>query len=186
MPGSIAKTAVLALVLVLAVAAIAHARTVHHRRERRAAEPPPPAVPVDPRDSLVTAPGAFSGRPYWLALAQCGGIYFKLNMLYTDAALRARVLKPDPKANADFTGKLNDAIRTATTYFDAAEGFLMGERAIERPEAALTYDPHARAAGERLTSIDAALAAARACPALYRACRETHPKQCDEPLSPAS
>ena len=62
-------------------------------------------VSIDKRDSLVAAPGPFNGRPYWLALAQCGGIYFKLNTLYTDAAVRARVVKPDPKANAELTPK---------------------------------------------------------------------------------
>ena len=156
----------------------------HERQERREAEPPPLVVPIDNRDSVVTAPGAFNGRPYWLALAQCGGIYFKLNTLYTDAAVRARVVKPDPRANADLTKKLNDAIRTATAYFDAAEHFLMTNREIERADAVLAYDASSRAAGERLKSIDAALAAAKSCPALYQACQAAFPKHCSEPIAP--
>lgn len=154
-----------------------------HRRETR--EKPLPAVTADKRDSVVAAPGSpFDGRAYWLALSQCGGIYFKLNTLYTDAAVRARITKPDPKANAEYTKGLNDAIRTTTTYYVAAERFLMTDRAIERPEAILTYDGRAREAGDRLKTIDAALAAARPCPALYQTCREAFPKACTETALP--
>ena len=80
-------------------------------------------MPLDKRDRMVAAPGAFAGRPYWLALAQCGGIYFKLNVLYTDIAVHARVVKPDPKVNAEYTKKLNDAIDAATVFFDGATRF---------------------------------------------------------------
>jgi len=173
------------LTLLLGVAASAYAQTTHRKREHRRAEPPAPAVPLDKRDSTVAAPGAFSGRPYWLALAQCGGVYFRLNILYTDAAVRARVIKPDPRANNEFTKELNDAISIATVYFNAAEHFLMTERGVERDDAVLTYDGPSRAAGERLKSIEAALAAARPCPVLYQACREAHPKECGEPLAPS-
>jgi len=198
MPNMIAKAALLALALSVAGDALAQMppqfqpprKPKHHyykrdyKHEQREAEPPPSIVPIDNRDSVVTAPGAFNGRPYWLALAQCGGIYFKLNTLYTDAAIRARVVKPDPRANADLTKKLNDAIRTATAYFDGAEHFLMTDREIERADAVLAYDASARAAGERLKSIDAALAAAKACPALYQACQAAYPKHCSEPIAP--
>ena len=97
MPGIFAKAALLV--------GRAHGRWRHQRgcaeppqpREPREAAPPPvPAAPLDKRDSVVAAPGAFNGKPYWLALAQCGGTYFKLNVFYTDIATRARV-KPDPK-----------------------------------------------------------------------------------------
>jgi len=188
-------TAVLAGLAVV-IAATAQAQSVeqqpkaqpprhYYRHERREAEPPPLAAPsVDKRDSLVAAPGAFSGKPYWLALAQCGGIYFKLNVFYTDAAVRARVVKPDPRANAELTRKLNEAIKTATTYFDGAEHFLMADRGIERADAVLAYDGYSRAAGERLKTVEAALAAANSCPALYQACQATFPKQCNEQLGP--
>ena len=163
-----------------------HAR--HHRRERRERrQAEPEAAPVlvpDSRDRVVTAAGSFSGRPYWLALAQCGGIYFKLNLLYTNAAVHARVVKPDPRANAEFTKKLNEAIRVATTYFDGAERFLMTDRGIERDDAVLTYDASSRWAGDRLTTIEGALAATKMCPTLYQACRAAYPKQCSEPLPP--
>jgi hypothetical protein len=163
--------------------ASAQAQT-RHRRERPEAEPAAPTISVDKRDSLVAQADGFNGRPYWLALAQCGGIYFQLNTLYAEAAVQTRVVKPDPKANAEYTRKLGDAIRTATTYFDGAEHFLMGERGIERDEAVLTYDAYSRAAGVRLKTIDAALAAAKVCPMLYQACQESHPKECSEPLTP--
>jgi hypothetical protein len=185
MPENFAKAAAVALAVII-VAANAQAQTTRHKREQHRAAPEPaiPAVPIDKRDSVVTATGPFNGRPYWLALAQCGGIYFKQNILYTDAAVQARVVKPDPKANSEYTKKLTEAIKTATTYFDGAEHFLIAERGLERADAVLTYDGQSRAAGERLKTIDAALAAAKACPALYHACREAFPKQCSESLSP--
>ena len=130
--------------------------------------------------------GAFAAKPYWLALAQCGGIYFKLNVLYTDIAVHARVVKPDPKVNAEYTKKLNDAIDAATVFFDGATRFLMDDRGIERDDAVLIYDGQSRAAGERAKTIDEALAAARSCPALYAACQDAHAKECSEPLTPNS
>jgi hypothetical protein len=184
MPKMIARAASFALVL--ALAATAQAQPTGRKRERTRAEPAPPSVPLDKRDSVVAAPGPFSGRPYWAALAQCGGIYFRLNILYTDAAVHARVVKPDPKANAELTKKLGEAIKIATAYFNGAERFLMTERGIERADAVLTYDGQSRAAGERLKTVDAALIAAKPCPALYEACQADHAKQCAEPLAPMS
>jgi hypothetical protein len=151
------------------------------RRHREGGEKPLPAPPPDKRDSVVVAPDStFNGRAYWLALSQCGGIYFKLNTLYTDVAVRARVIKPDPKANAEYTKKLNDAIKTASAYFDGAERFLITDRGLERADAVLTYDSRSRDAGNRVTTVDAALAAAKPCSALYRVCHETFPKACRE------
>ena len=215
MPGKIAKAAPLMLTLVIATGANVfatganaqswqsqppqwqppwqsqpqpRATTHRHHREPREAEPDAASVaPVstDKRDSLVAAPGPFSGRPYWLALAQCGGIYFKLNTLYTDAAVRARVVKPDPKANAELTAKIKEAIGTATVYFDGAEHFLMTERGIERTDAVLIYDGPARGQGDRVKTVEAGLNEAKSCPALYQACQNAFPKQCSEPLQPA-
>ena len=186
MPGITAK-AILFTFAIMIAATGAHAQTgMRHKREHHAVEPQVPPVSIDKRDSVVAMPGALAGRPYWLALAQCGGVYFKLNILYTDAAVRARVVKPDPGANVEFTKKLNEAIRTATTYFDGAEHFLMNDRGLERADAVLTYDGQSRAAGERLKTMDAALAAAKACPALYQACQDAFSKQCNEPLTPLS
>jgi hypothetical protein len=184
MPKMLAKAALFMLALV--IAATAHAQTTSRKRERARSEPAVPAAPVDKRDSVVAAPGPFNGRPYWAALAQCGGIYFRLNVLYTDAAVHARVVKPDPKANAEFTKQLGEAIKIATTYFNGAERFLMTDRGIERADAVLTYDGQSRAAGERVKSIEAALAAAKPCPALYQVCQAEHAKQCAEPLAPMS
>jgi hypothetical protein len=184
-PKVIIRTILLA-VAVVAGATDGLAQATRSRREQKPSESAAPAVPVDKRDSVVTAPGPFNGRPYWLALAQCGGIYFKLNTLYTDAAVHARVVKPDPRANSEFTKKLNEAIKVATTFFDSAEHFLMAQRGLERADAVLTYDGQSRAAGERLKTIETALAAAQSCPGLYQACRDTFPKQCSEQLPPQS
>ena len=185
MPGTIAKAVLLTLALVVAASGVQAQTTRQKRQQRHAPEPAIPAVPVDARDGVVTAAGAFNGRPYWLALAQCGGIYFKLNVLYTDVAVHARVVKPDPTTNAEFTKKLTDAIKTATTFFDGAEHFLMTNRGVERADAVLIYEGQSRAAGDRLKTIEAALAAAKACPALYQACRDAYPKLCNESLTPA-
>ena len=185
MPGIFGKCVLVAVALV-AAAESADAQHYRHRRTPRETERAAPAVSVDKRDSIVTAPGAFQGRPWWLGLAQCGGMYFKLNVLYTDAAVHARVVKPDPHANAEYTRKLNEAIRTATTYFDGAENFLRTDRQLDRDSAVLTYDGQSRAAGDRIKTIEAGLAAVRACPALYQACRAGHPKICNETLVPSS
>jgi len=185
MPGLMAKAVLLTLALVVAASG-APAQTMRQKpQQQRKPEPATPAVPADPRDGVVTAPGAFNGRPYWLALAQCGGIYFKLNALYTDVAVHARVVQPDPTTNAEFTKKLTDAIKTATTFFDGAEHFLMTNRGVERGDAVLIYEGQARAAGDRLKTIETAFAAAKACPTLYQVCREAYPKLCNEALNPA-
>jgi hypothetical protein len=157
-----------------------------HERGSSDSDRPAPAVPADKRDSVVTKPGPYMGRPYWQTLAQCGGIYFKLNVLYTDIAVHARVTKPDPTLNNEVTKKLNDAIKTATVFFTAAERILMNDRGIERIDAVLVYDEQSRAAGSRLQTVDAALNAARSCPALYQACQEAYAKSCSEPLTPVS
>jgi hypothetical protein len=188
---AVAKTAVktvLFLIAITAVATRASAQYRHHieRREPRQVERPAPAVPLDKRDRVVAASSPFAGRPYWLALAQCGGIFFRLNELYTEVAVHARVVKPDPKRNTEYTKKLNDAINVATSFYDAANQFLMTDRNIERDDAILTYDGPARAAGDRAKTIDDALAAARSCPALYAACQVAHPKECNESLTPGS
>ncbi len=174
------------LVAAAAFAAMSAQAQTRHRHEPREVERPVTAPSIDRRDTLVPAPSPFQGRPYWLALAQCGGIYFKLNVLYTDVAVHARAVKPDPKINAEYTKKLNEAIATATAFFDGAEHFLMGERGIERTDAVLVYDGLAQAAGDKVRSIDAGLAAAASCPALYRACRRAYAKYCGEPLAPTS
>ncbi len=195
MSGILTKAAPLVLALILALAALpllaptsadAQRQRHHHRRTRIEVERPPPPIPMDKRDTVVAAPSSFAGKPYWLALAQCGGIYFKLNALYTDAAVHARVVHPDPHANAVFTKKLQEAISMATTFYNASESFLVTDRGLERDNAVLTYDGPARAAGERDKTIDAALAAVQACPVLYEACHAAYPKACSGTLVPLS
>jgi hypothetical protein len=180
---------VLLAAAVAANSAVAQSRYHNERAPRREIErPAPPAPPasVDKHDSMVQSVAGFSGQPYWLALAQCGGIYFKLNLLYTDIAVHARVTKPDPRLASEATKNLNDAIRTATVYFTGAEHFLMSERGLERIDAVLTYDEQSRAAGDRLKTVDTALNAAKACPVLYQSCQQAYPKVCIEALPPTS
>jgi hypothetical protein len=184
-PGTIAKTAL--LIGALVAASNADAQTRHRQqREPKEVERPIPAAPIDKRDSVITAPGPYSGRPYWAALAQCGGVYFKLNTFYADIAAHARAVKPDPRLVTEYTKKLNDAIKTATLYFSGAEHFLMTDRGIERIDAVLTYSEQSRAAGDRVKTIDSGLAAVKACPALYQACQDANAKACGEPLPPIS
>ena len=186
MPRTFAKLLLPALAIVVAATSAQAQYRRRIEREPRQVEHPAPAAPVDKRDRVVTTPGVFAGKPYWLALAQCGGIYFKLNMLYTDVAVHARVVKPDPKINTEYTKKLNDAIDAATVFLDGATRFLMNDRNIERDEAVLIFDGQSRAAGDRAKTIDEGVAAARSCPALYAACQEAHAKECSEALAPIS
>jgi hypothetical protein len=182
-------TTAAALILIIAAALVtesADAQTRHHRRERepKETERPAPTVSTDKRDTMVTVQAGFAGKPYWLALAQCGGAYFKLNVLYTGLAVQARAVKPDPKLNSEYTKKLNDAIKTATAFFTGAERFLMTDRGIERIDAVLIYNEQSRAVADRIKTIDAALGATKACPALYQACQDAHAKACSEALAP--
>jgi hypothetical protein len=180
----LAKALPAALALTLAATGL-HAQGRHQHEQRRSTEPAAPTVAVDKRDSVVAAPGPYSGRAYWLALAECGAVYFKLNTLYTDIAVRARVVKPDPRINAEYSKKLAEAMRTATIFFNGAERFLMTDRGLERADAVLTYESPSRAAADRVKTIDAGQAVVQSCPALYRACRETFSKQCNESLPSA-
>src|SRR5262245_41095945 len=178
------RTVALIAMVALVVASAADAQSRRRDRDRdREREAPAPAAPApDKRDRLVSAPGTpFNGRPYWQALAQCGGTYFKPNSLYSGAAIQAKVVKPDPAANAQFTKKSDAARRTATAFFDAAERFLTADRGLGREEAVLTYDARAAAEGDRYKSVETAEQATKPCPALYEACRGVSAKICTEP-----
>lgn len=171
----------LALLLALAVVATATDSLAQRKKRERERERPAPSQPVDKRDRVVNATGTpFHGRPFWLAMAQCGGIYFRLSTLYEEAAIQVRAAKPDPKLAAQSLAKAAQERKRATAFFVAAEGFLMADRGMAKEEAILTYDPRAWEAGERLKSIEAAVQAARACPALYRACTQSFGKLCPE------
>jgi hypothetical protein len=138
-------------------------------------------TPGDKRDRIVTAPGTpFHGRAYWQAAAQCGGIYFKLNSVYSDAAISAKVVKPDPAAYTRFTKQAEAASIAATRFFEASEHFLVADRKLGRDDAVLTYDPVANSAGERLKSIDAAQQAVKPCAEFYKTCRGAHPQMCSD------
>jgi hypothetical protein len=149
-------------------------------REREAA-PAPPAV--DQRDRLVQAPGSrLAGKPFWHALSQCGGIYFKMSTLHADAAAQAQVVRKDANAAKKLARQAEAARRSATAFFDAAEMVLMADRGIARPEAILTYDGLATEAATRLKSIEAASEAAKPCRPLYEICHKSLPKICGDAL----
>lgn len=180
MVGSMPNMKINAVTLLCAAALIISATTADAQtRRQRERQPPEPAG--DRRDRIVNAPGTpFHGNPYWQALAQCGGAYFKLGGLYNDIAIRARVIKPDRATDAEFSKKYDEANRTASAFFDAAERMLITDRNIERPDAIMTYDARASAVGDRLKTVEAAVQATQACPALYRTCRQAFERICQE------
>jgi hypothetical protein len=166
-------------ILLLMLSSFANAQTARQKRQKQ--EQSAPATPTDKRDRAVAAPGTpFNGRAYWQAAAQCGGIYFKLGTVYSDAAVRAKVIKPDPAAYAQFTKQADDASKTATAFFVAAERFLIADRKLARDEAVMTYDPIASANGDRVKTAEAALQAAQPCAELYKTCRGAFPQVCND------
>jgi hypothetical protein len=168
-----------AVVLVVALAGMAEAQN----RRRDKAPPPPPG---DKRDRVVALAGSpFHGRPYWQALGQCGGIYFKLASLYNEAGILARIEKRDAAGSAELGRKSAAAGKSANAFFDAAERVLIADRGGSREEAILTYDAKASEAGDGLKSVDAATQAAKPCPALYQTCREALAKICGDTVTGA-
>lgn len=167
-----------AAILVIALTLSAAAETTRRSKKQEPAAPPTPA---DKRDRVVSAPGTpFHGKAYWQAAAQCGGIYFKLGTVYSDAAIKAKVVKPDRAAYAQMTKEADGASKTATAFFDAAERFLIADRKLARDEAVMTYDVIATANGDRLKTADAAVQAAKPCPELYKTCRGAFPQVCND------
>ena len=110
----------------------------------------------------------------------------QLGSVYSDSAIRAKVIKPDPAAYTSFTKDADSANRTATAFFDAAERFLIADRKLARDEAVMTYDVVASASGERIKTAEAAVAAAKPCPDLYLACHSAFPQVCNEKGVPAN
>jgi hypothetical protein len=173
----------LAVTLVLATAFTACGAGAAPRPKK--GEPAAPAAAaVDKRDRVVTAPGtAFHGRAFWQATALCGGIYFRVNTIHSEAAISAKVIKPDPAAYQRLTKQADVAGQTATMFFEATEQFLVADRKIARDDAVLTYDPVAGREGDRFKTVDAAMQAAKPCPELYRLCRAAHPQTCADPTA---
>jgi hypothetical protein len=173
------------LLLSSVVALLASTADVHgqdgRKRERERAAPPAKLQPPDKRDTVVSLPGsAFNGRAYWQALAQCGGIYFKLGTLHSDVAIKARVIQPDKNADALNTKQSGDARKMAAAFFVAAERFLTTDRGVTTEEAIFTYDGRASEAGDKVKKIDDAQEAAKPCPALYQACHLANTKACSD------
>jgi hypothetical protein len=174
------RTVALAAILLVTLSSVADAAQ-SKRRAKKHEEAAPPPSPVDKRDRVVNAPGTpFNGRAYWQAAAQCGGIYFKIGTIESDAAVRAKVIKPDPAAFASFTKDADTANRSATAFFEAAERFLIADRKLSREEAVTTYDGVASASGDRVKTADAAATAAKPCPNLYQTCHGAFPQVCSE------
>lgn len=172
----------IATILLLALSSVADAQSKRRGKKQQKQEEAAPAVaPVDRRDRLVNAPGTpFNGRAWWQAAAQCGGTYFKLGTLHSEAAVRAKVVRPDPAAFASLSKDAGAANRSATAFFEAAERFLIADRKVSREDAVLTYDSVAGASGDRVKTVDAAMQGARACPELYIACHGAYPQVCSE------
>jgi hypothetical protein len=151
------------------------------RRLKKQDDAAPAPVAGDKRDRLVTAPGTpFNGRAFWQAAAQCGGIYFRLNTLYSDAAISAKVIKPDPAAFTRLSKDADGASVNATAFFDVSERFLVADRKVTREDAVMTYDNVAHSAGDRFKSVEAALQAVKPCPELYKVCRGAFPQVCND------
>ena len=113
---------------VLVIVALASCGAEAAPRPKKGEQAAPAPTPGDKRDRVVTAPGSpFNGRAYWQAVAQCGGIYFKLNTAYSDAAISAKVIRPDPAAYTRLTKEAETAAMAATVFFDAVGG-LSGDR----------------------------------------------------------
>jgi hypothetical protein len=179
MSFGIRRTIAIATLLLLALSSVADAQS--KRRGKKQEEAAPPPTPVDKRDRVVAAPGTpFNGRAYWQAAAQCGGVYFKLGAIHSDAAIRAKVIKPDPAAYTSLTNDANAANRSATAFFEAAERFLIADRKVSREDAVVTYDPVASANGDRVKTVEAAATAAKSCPDLYQTCHGAFPQVCTE------
>jgi hypothetical protein len=170
---------------VIAAIAADTAQGARKRTRERERERAPVEQPVDRRDRTVKSAGSpFHAKPYWQALGACGGMYFRLNSLHEDAAAVAQVVKRNREQAQTHREKAEEARRIATAFFDGAERVLAADRDIGRADAILTYDAAARAAGEGLKGIEAAIAATKPCPALYETCRKAMPKIC--PGLPAS
>jgi len=151
------------------------------RRIKKQEDAAPAPTPGDKRDRVVTAPGTpFNGRAFWQAAAQCGGIYFRLNTLYSDAAISAKVIKPDPAAFTRLSKDADGASVNATAFFDVSERFLVADRKVSREDAVVTYDNVAHTAGDRFKSVEAALQGAKPCPEFYRVCRGAFPQVCND------
>lgn len=172
----------IATILLLALSSVADAQSKKRgKKQQKQEDAAPAAAPVDRRDRLVAAPGTpFNGRAYWQAAAQCGGTYFKLGTLHSEAAVRAKVVRPDPAAFTSLSKDARAANRSATAFFEAAERFLIADRKLSREDAVLTYDAVAGASGDRMKTVDAAVQFVKPCPELYVACHGAYPQVCPE------
>ena len=83
-------------------------------------------------------------------------------------------------AYAALTKNADTARRSATSFYEAAERFLIADRKVSREEAVVVYDPVAAASGDRVKTVEAAATAAKSCPELYQTCHGAYPQACSE------
>ena len=175
------RTILAAAILLIALSSMAAAERTRRGKKPESHPAAAPVVPADKRDRTVNAPGSpFHGKAYWQAAAQCGGIYFRLGTLDSEAAIRAKVIKPDPAAYASLSKDADAANKSATAFFVVAERVLIADRKLARDEAVITYDPVASASGDRLKTPEAAVQATKPCPEFYKACRAAYPQVCND------
>jgi hypothetical protein len=178
---------VISLAAIVAIAAGTLSAAEAARRPKKQEDAAPVSTPGDKRDRTVTAPGSpFNGRVFWQAAAQCGGIYFRLNTIYAEGAITAKITKPDPAAFTKLSKDADGASTTATIFFEMAERILIADRKLERSEAVLVYDVAAQNAGDRLKSADAAIQATKPCPELYKVCHGAFPQICPDTTVPTN
>ena len=143
---------------------------------------PPPAAPLDKRDSVVAAPGAFNRpSPIGSRWRNAAAPISSSTCLYTDIAAHAPAVKPDPKTTPRIHQEAHRCDQDRTVFFDGAGRFLMTDRGIERVDAVLIYDAQSRAAGDGQDRRRRISRGAIACPALYaERAQQAYSKACSE------
>jgi len=112
-----------------------------------------------------------TGKPIGRRPRNAGGIYFKLGNVYSDAAVRAKVTKPDPAAYVAFTKQADEASQDRDRVLHGSRAFSSSPTASSgATRRVMTYDPLATQNGDRLKSAEAAIQAAQPCAELYKSC----------------
>ena len=92
------RTIAIAAILSIALSSVAAARSKRRPRNRKRRRPRRARRQARPRGER--ARHCLQRQSLLAGGRQCGGIYFKLGAVYSDAAIRAKVVKPDPAAYA--------------------------------------------------------------------------------------
>ena len=150
-------------------------------RRMRKQDEAAPATPADKRDRAVVAPGTpFNGQSLLAGRrAMRRHLFQARHSLFGLRGPREGDQAGSRRLRA-FTKEADEASKTATVFFTAAERFLIADRKLARDEAVLTYDPLATQNGDRLKTVEAALQAAKPCAELYKICRGAFPQVCND------